>query len=158
MVRLGLGIFGIQPSAATTAAMELDLGVAFVSRLAQVAIWPRGQRIGYNGTYVIEAEQQRIGIVAVGYNDGVPWRSSNCGEVMVQGHRVRVLGRVSMDSMAIDLDAVPEAAVGDEVLIFGAHEGQVLRPEQVAQRAGTIPYELMVNVDSRRVQRLFRSD
>jgi alanine racemase/UDP-N-acetylmuramoyl-tripeptide--D-alanyl-D-alanine ligase len=158
MVRLGLGIFGIQPSAATAAAMELDLGVAFVSRLAQVALWPRGQRIGYNGTYVIEAEQQRIGIVAVGYNDGVPWRSSNRGVVMVQGHRVRVLGRVSMDSMAIDLDAVPDAAVGDEVLIFGAHEGQVLRPEQVAQRADTIPYELMVNVDSRRVQRLFLGD
>jgi alanine racemase len=158
MVRLGLGIFGIQPSPATAAAMELQLAVAFVSRLAQVAVWPRGQRIGYNGTYVIEAEQQRVGIVAVGYNDGVPWRSSNRGEVMVQGRRVRVLGRVSMDSMAIDLDAVPEATVGDEVLIFGAHEGQMLRPEEAAQRAETIPYELMVNVDSRRVQRLFRGD
>jgi alanine racemase len=158
MVRLGLGIFGIQPSAATAAALQLDLGVAFVSRLARVELWRRGQRIGYNGTYVIEAERQRVGIVAVGYNDGVPWRSSNRGEVMVQGRLARVLGRVSMDSMAIDLDAVPEAAVGDEVLLFGAHEGQVLRPERVAERAGTIPYELMVNVDSRRVPRLFRGD
>ncbi|MEB3199443.1 MAG: alanine racemase [Synechococcaceae cyanobacterium] len=158
MVRLGLGLYGIHPSAAVAEAMELNLAVAFVSRLAQVAVWPRGQRIGYSGTYAIEAEQQRVGIVAVGYNDGVPWRSSNRGEVIVLGRRVRVLGRVSMDSMAVDLDPVPEAAVGDEVLILGAHEGQELRPEAVAEQAGTIPYELLVNIDSRRVQRLFRGD
>jgi alanine racemase len=158
MVRLGLGLYGIPPSPAVAAAMELNLAVAFVSRLAQVALWPRGQRVGYSGTYVVEAERQRVGIVAVGYNDGVPWRSSNRGEVIVLGRRVRVLGRVSMDSMAVDLDPVPEAAVGDEVLILGAHEGQVLRPEEVAARADTIPYELLVNIDSRRVQRLFRGD
>jgi alanine racemase len=158
MVRLGLGLYGIHPSPAVAAAIDLSLAVAFVSRLAQVALWRRGQRIGYGGTYVIEAEQQRVGIVAVGYNDGVPWRSANRGVVIIQGQRVRVLGRVSMDSMAVDLDPVPEAAVGDEVLILGSHEGQELRPEEVAERAGTIPYELLVNIDSRRVQRLFRGD
>ncbi len=158
MVRLGLGLYGIHPSDAVAETMDLSLAVAFVSRLVQVHCWPRGQRIGYSGTYVVAAEQQRVGIVAVGYNDGVPWRSSNSAEVLVLGRRVRVLGRVSMDSMAIDLDPVPEAAVGDEVLILGSHEGQVLRPEEAARRAGTIPYELLVNIDSRRVQRLFRGD
>jgi alanine racemase len=158
MVRLGLGIYGIHPSPAVAEAVELNLAVAFVSRLAQVALWPRGQRIGYGGTYVVEAERQRVGIVAVGYNDGVPWRSSNRGEVLVLGRRVRVLGRVSMDSMAVDLDPVPEAAVGDEVLILGSHDGQELRPEEVAHRAETIPYELLVNIDSRRVQRLFQGE
>jgi alanine racemase len=63
-----------------------------------------------------------------------------------------------MDSMAIDLDPVPDAGVGDEVLIFGAHECQRLELAEVAERAGTIPYELLVNVDSRRVQRLFRGE
>jgi alanine racemase len=63
-----------------------------------------------------------------------------------------------MDSMAIVLDPVPDAGVGDEVLIFGAHEGQRLDLAEVAERAGTIPYELLVNVDSRRVQRLFRGE
>ena len=158
MVRLGLGLFGIPPSPAVAEAIELQPAVAFVSRLVQVALWPRGQRVGYSGTYVVSAAEQRVGIVAAGYNDGVPWRLSNSGEVMVHGRRVRVLGRVSMDSMAIDLSEVAEAAVGDEVLIFGSHEGQELRPEELAARAGTIPYELLVNVDSRRVQRLFRGD
>jgi alanine racemase len=156
MVRLGLGLYGIHPSAAIADALELELAVAFVSRLAQVALWARGQRVGYGGTYVVDAEGQRIGIVAAGYNDGVPWRLGNRGEVLVQGRRARVLGRVSMDSLAIDLSGIPDAAVGDEVLIFGARDGQQLRPEVVAAQAGTIPYELLVNVDTRRVQRIFR--
>ncbi len=88
----------------------------------------------------------------------VPWSLSNRGEVMLHGQRVPIIGRVSMDSMAIDLSAVPQAAVGDEVLLFGTYEGQTLRPEEVAARAGTIPYDLLVHVDSRRVQRLFRSE
>jgi alanine racemase len=158
MVRLGLGLYGLAPSPAVAEGLDLQLAVAFVSRLAQVATLPKGQRVGYNGTYVVEAEEQRVGIVAAGYNDGVPWTLSNAGEVMVQGQRVPVIGRVSMDSMAIDLSALPQAAVGDEVLLFGTHEGHTLRPEEVAAAAGTIPYDLLVHVDSRRVQRLFRSD
>ena len=156
LVRIGLGLYGIHPSPAIAREIELELAVAFISRLVQVRRCRRGERIGYNGTYEVTAASQRVGIVAVGYNDGVPWRFSQGGEVMLQGQRLRVLGRVSMDSMAIDLDPLPEAAVGDEVLIFGAHEGQVLRPEEAAQRAGTIPYDLLVQVDSRRVQRIFR--
>jgi len=156
MVRIGLGLYGLHPSPAVEAAIELELAVAFVSRLVQVHSFTRGQRIGYNGTYQVSAERQRIGIVAAGYNDGVPWSFNQGGEVMLQGQRLRVLGRVSMDSMAIDLDPLPGAAVGDEVLIFGAHEGQVLRPEQAARQAGTIPYDLLVRVDERRVQRIFR--
>ena len=155
LVRIGLGLYGIYPSPAIREAAELELAVAFSSRLAQVAVWPRGKRVGYNGTYTIEADSQRIGIVSAGYNDGVPWRLSNQGQVMLHGRRVRVLGRVSMDSMAIDLTDVPDAVVGDEVLLFGACDGQELRPEEVAARAGTIPYELLVKVDSRRVQRVF---
>jgi alanine racemase len=158
MVRLGLGLYGIAPSRAVAEALDLQLAVAFVSRLAQVSSLRRGQRVGYNGTFVVEAESQRVGIVAAGYNDGVPWALSNAGEVMVHGKRVPVIGRVSMDSMAIDLSAVPQAAVGDEVLLFGTHEGQTLRPEEVAAAARTIPYDLLVHVDSRRVQRLFRSE
>ncbi len=158
MVRLGLGLYGLHPSAAVAAALDLQLAVAFISRLAQVSLWRRGQRVGYGGTYVVEAAELRVGIVEAGYNDGVPWRLAGAGVVMVQGHRAPIIGRISMDSMAVDLSAVPEAAVGDEVLIFGASEGQELRPEEVAESAGTIPYELLVNVDSRRVQRVFRGD
>jgi alanine racemase len=158
LVRLGLGLYGIAPSPAVAEALDLQLAVGFVSRLAQVSTLSRGQRVGYNGTYVVEAAEQRVGIVAAGYNDGVPWTLSNRGVVMLQGQRVPIIGRVSMDSMAIDLSTLPHAVVGEEVLLFGIHEGQILRPEEVAALAGTIPYDLLVHVDSRRVQRLFRGE
>ena len=77
---------------------------------------------------------------------------------MLQGRPAPIVGRVSMDSLAVDLTEHPNAQVGDEVLIFGRHEGAELRPEYVAEQAGTIPYELMVKVDNRRVQRLFVGD
>ena len=158
MVRLGLGLYGIGPSPAVAEALDLQLALGFVSRLVQVSTLTRGQRVGYNGTFVVEAPEQRVGIVAAGYNDGVPWTLSNRGVVMLQGQRLPILGRVSMDSMAIDLTAVPHAVVGEEVLLFGTHEGQTLRPEEVAALAGTIPYDLLVHVDSRRVQRLFQGE
>ena len=59
---------------------------------------------------------------------------------------------------AVDLTALPQAGVGDEVLLLGARDGVEIRPEQVAELAGTIPYELMVKIDSRRVQRVFVGD
>jgi alanine racemase len=158
MVRLGLGLYGIGPSPAVAEALDLQLALGFVSRLVQVSTLPGGHGVGYNGSYVVEGPERRVGIVAAGYNDGVPWTLSNRGVVMLQGQRVPIIGRVSMDSMAIDLTAVPRAAVGDEVLLFGTHEGQTLRPEEVAALAGTIPYDLLVHVDSRRVQRLFRGE
>ena len=96
-----------------------------------------------------------MGVVEIGYNDGVPWRLSNRGTVLIHGKRAKILGRVSMDSLVVDLSNHPEAGIGTEVLLFGAHEEQTLRPEEVANVAGTIPYELLVKVDSRRVQRLF---
>ena len=94
----------------------------------------------------------------MGYNDGVPWRLSNVGTVRIGGQLASICGRVSMDSLAVDLTALPQAGVGDEVLLLGARDGVEIRPEQVAELAGTIPYELMVKIDSRRVQRVFVGD
>lgn len=158
LVRLGLGLYGIYPSPAVAEAVELQLAVAFVSRIAQVATYERGQRVGYSGSFTVESDQLRVGIVEAGYHDGVPWRLSNRGQVRIDGKPARIIGRVSMDSMAVDLSSAPDAGVGDEVLIFGAHEGQVLRPEAVAETAGTSPYELLVKVETRRVQRVFVGD
>ena len=117
-----------------------------------------GERIGYGGTYVVETPDTRIGIVQMGYNDGVPWRLSNVGSVRIGGQLAPIVGRVSMDSMAVDLTALTGVEVGDEVLILGARDGVEIRPESIADLAGTIPYELMVKIDSRRVQRVFIGD
>jgi alanine racemase len=155
MVRIGLGLYGIYPSHDVAKKVELQLALGLVSRIAHVAERSAGESIGYGATYIVEEEHQRVGVVEIGYNDGVPWRLSNRGTVLIHGRRAKILGRVSMDSLVVDLSNHPDAGVGSDVLIFGSHEGQTLRPEEVANVAGTIPYELLVKVDSRRVQRLF---
>jgi len=158
MIRVGLGLYGIHPSPAVEEALELQLALALLGRIAHISDRRRGERIGYGGTFVVERAQMRVGIVQMGYNDGVPWRLSNRGAVMVGGRMAAIVGRVSMDSLAVDLSEHPHVGVGDEVLLYGEHEGHVIRPEDVAELAGTIPYELLVKIDSRRVQRLFVGD
>jgi Alr-MurF fusion protein len=154
MVRLGLGLFGIYPSAAVESAIPLQLAVTLLSRIAEVRTLARGDRIGYGGTHTVTAERLRVGVLPLGYHDGVPWSLSNRGAVLVDGRQAPILGRISMDSLVVDLSAAPEAAAGSEALLFGVHHGDVLRPEAVAGQAGTIAYELLARLGPR-VQRVY---
>jgi alanine racemase len=89
----------------------------------------------------------RIGTVACGYADGYPRHAPTGTPVLVDGVRSRTLGRVSMDMLAVDLSALPEAGVGSEVTLWGRSSirngGAVLPIDEVAHAAGTIGYELM---------------
>jgi alanine racemase len=154
MVRLGLGLYGIYPSAAVEAAVPLQLAVTLLSRIAEVRTLARGDRIGYGGTYTVAAERLRVGVLPLGYHDGVPWSLSNRGAVLVDGRAAPIVGRISMDSLVVDLAAAPAAAAGSEALLFGVHHGAVLRPEEVAAQAGTIPYELLARLGPR-IQRVY---
>jgi alanine racemase len=153
MVRLGLGLYGIYPSAAVEAAIRLQLAVTLLSRIAEVRTLARGDRVGYGGTYTVAAERLRVGVLPLGYHDGVPWSLSNRGAVLVDGQPAPIVGRISMDSLVVDLAATPGAAAGSEALLFGVHHGAVLRPEEVAAQAGTIPYELLARLGPR-IQRV----
>jgi alanine racemase len=154
MVRLGLGLFGIYPSPAVEAALSLQLAVTLLSRLVEVRTLARGDRVGYGGTYTVAADSLRAGVLPLGYHDGLPLSLSNRGAVLVDGRPAPILGRVSMDSTVVDLSAAPEATAGSEVLLFGVHHGDVLRPEAVAAQAGTIAYELLARLGPR-VQRVY---
>jgi alanine racemase len=154
MVRLGLGLYGIYPSPTVEAALPLQLAVTLLSRIAEVRTLARGDRVGYGGTYCVTADRLRTGVLPLGYHDGIPWSLSNHGAVLVDGHPAPILGRISMDSLIVGLGAAPDAVAGSEALIFGAHHGAVLRPEEVAAQAGTIPYEILARLGPR-IQRVF---
>ena len=96
----------------------------------------------------------KVGIVPFGYDDGLPWRLANVGKVMVAGKLAPIVGRISMDQMQIDLTGIPGVTAGTEVLLYGTHNGQVLRPEVVADQAGTIAYELLTRIGER-VHRIY---
>jgi alanine racemase len=114
---------------------------------------PAGTPIGYSSTWRAE-RPTRIATLPVGYHDGVPWRLSNCGEVLVRGRRAPIVGRVTMDYITVDVGHVPGAAVGDTATLIGSDGHETITVEEVAQKAGTIAYEITCSV-GRRVQRLY---
>jgi alanine racemase len=150
-VRVGILLYGISPLADRSGC---DLGLAPVMRLKSeimaINSVPRGARIGYGGRFVAERDM-RVGVAAIGYGDGYPRGVVDGTPVLVAGQRCGLVGRVSMDMITIDLTDHPAAGLGDEVVLWG----QGLAVEEVASKAGTIPYELVCRI-TRRVR--YRGD
>src|SRR5262249_18811953 len=86
MVRIGLGLYGIYPSAASRRIMDLELAVGVTSRIAGIQQFAAGETLGYNRTFTAQ-RATKVGIVPFGYDDGLPWRLSGVGEVLVEGRR-----------------------------------------------------------------------
>jgi alanine racemase/UDP-N-acetylmuramoyl-tripeptide--D-alanyl-D-alanine ligase len=154
MVRIGIGLYGIFPSEDVRECLDLALAVALVSRISRIQSHKRGDRIGYGGTYIVDRDDFRAAVVPMGYHDGAPRSISNVGYTLVNGRKAPIVGRISMDSMIVDVTSIPEASEGTEVLLHGNYNGYELRPEEVAASIDTIPYELLVRIGPR-VQRVF---
>jgi alanine racemase len=120
------------------------------TEIARLKELPAGSAIGY-GTTFRTSRPSRIATLPVGYADGYDRRFSNSGEVLVRGFRAPVVGRVSMDLVTIDVTDVPDAAVGDEVVLLG--DG--MRVEELAAKLDTIAYEVFCAI-SARVPRVYR--
>jgi alanine racemase len=153
MVRIGLGLYGIYPSDEARKIIDLELAVGVTSRITSIQEFAPGDTLGYNRTFTAK-RRTKVGIVPFGYDDGLPWRLSGAGQVLVDGRIAPIIGRISMDQMQIDLTDIPDVSVGAEVLLYGTHNGHTLRPEQVSQMAGTIPYELLTRLGER-VHRIY---
>jgi alanine racemase len=153
MVRIGLGLYGIYPSETAKQVMDLELAVGVTSRITSIQEFDPGDTLGYNRTFTAK-RKTKVGIVPFGYDDGLPWQLSGKGQVLVEGRTAPIVGRISMDQMQIDLTDIPDVSIGAEVLLYGTHNGHTLRPEQVSQMAGTIPYELLTRLGER-VHRIY---
>lgn len=149
-VRPGLMLYGISPFADNNAdAFDLQPVMQLSSRLIAVYQIEAGEEVGYGGDWVAE-QTTRVGVVSIGYGDGYSRHLSNKAEVLIHQQSVPVIGRVSMDTICLNLNDVAQAQVGDEVILWGE---QNLPVELLAHRAQTIPYEL-VTVICPRVQRV----
>lgn len=144
-VRPGLALYGVSPFDATPGS-ELGLTPAMTVTSALIAVKsvPAGGGVGYGKAYTC-ARDMRIGIVAFGYADGYPRQAATGTPVLVDGVCTQVLGEASMDMMTVDLTPLPQARVGDPVVLWG--DG--LPVERIARCAGTIPYELLCRMRMR---------
>jgi len=144
-IRPGIVLYGASPFAGAPAR---DLGLQPVmtlkSKLISIHFVKRGEAIGYGATWICP-EDMLVGIVAMGYGDGYPRHAKPGTPVLVAGRRVPLIGRVSMDSLFVDLRSYAEAQIGDSVVLWGDE----LPVEEVAVCANTIPYELLCKVTGR---------
>ena len=117
--------------------------MTLATRIIAVQELQRGDTVGYGSSFTAEGPL-RIGVAACGYADGYPRHCGTGTPVLVAGVRTRLVGRVSMDMIAVDLGPVPQAGFGSEVTLWGrASNGAVLAIDEPAQAAGTLGYELM---------------
>lgn len=143
-VRPGLALYGVYPSPAMRARADLRPAMRFVSRIVALRTVPSGTGVSYGATFVT-ARSSRIATVPVGYADGYPRLLSNRGHVVVRDRRMAIAGRVCMDHTMIDVTDMPDAQVGDRVVLWGDE----LPIDEVAALAETISYELLVRVGAR---------
>lgn len=150
MCRLGIGMYGFAVEAPLSA--QLRPVCTLKTTLLSVKTVPAHTSIGY-GCHTVVNEDRRIAVIPIGYADGFDRRFSNYGgEVIVRGKRCPVVGNVCMDQAMVDVTGT-DAQIGDQALIFG----EQLRVEELAERLGTITYEILTSV-SRRVQRAYYYD
>jgi alanine racemase len=152
MVRPGLMVYGLVPGGADHEG-ALTPVMSFKSRIAQVRDLPAGHPVSYGRTYVTPRDM-RVAVVPVGYGHGYSWKLSNLGEVLIRGHKVPIIGRVTMDVTMVDIDGIPDADVGDEVVLFGRQGEAEITVDEVAEREGTINYEVICGI-GKRVARVY---
>ena len=109
---------------------------------------PTGTPISYGRTFVTGRESL-IATIPIGYADGFSRSLSNCGEALVRGARVPVVGRVCMDMTMLDVTDVPGVREGDEVVLIGSSGGERITAADLAAKTGTIPYEVLCGISAR---------
>ena len=150
-VRPGIAIYGYPGADALD--VPLRPAMRWRTEVIRLRMLEPGESAGYGRSF-IAARPTRLATIPVGYGDGLMRSASNRAEVLVRGQRCRVAGHVSMDLTTVDVTAVPDAQIGDEVLLLGTQEDESLDARDLARTAATIPYEVLTNV-SRRVPRIY---
>ena len=151
MVRAGIAVYGVPPSPELDGAIELEPALELVSRVTAVRTVAPGETVSYGRHWRADAPT-RVATVAIGYADGIRRDSGAAGvEVLVRGRRCPIVGAVTMDQLMVALPPAiaDEAALGEEVVLIGRQGSQEITATEVAERLGTIAYEVLTSISAR---------
>jgi alanine racemase len=147
MVRPGIALYGAASSEAVELA-GLKLGMAVHSRLLGIRELPAGAKVSYGHSQTV-VRASRLGIVPVGYGDGYPRNMSGRAHVLIRGHRVPIVGNITMDLSMVDVTDLPDAREGERVTLLGRQGRQTIDVYELAAWAGVIPYEIVCGISKR---------
>jgi len=157
MVRAGILAYGLFPSENMEkefcADFPLRPAMELITHIAHIKKLDAGKTVSYGATYKTE-RPTLVATLPVGYADGYPRALSGKGEVIIHGVRCPIIGRVCMDQMMVDISAVPQAKIEDEVTLMGKNGGEFITAEEIAALSGTINYEFICGI-SKRVPRVY---
>ena len=154
MVRPGLIVYGMYPKHTFPRLIKLRPAMSLKTRIVYIKETPPGRSISYGRTHVTQ-KKTIIATLPIGYADGYGRNLSNRAEVLVRGHRARIVGKVTMDQAMIDVGHIKGAKLGDEVVLIGKQGREEIRTEKLARLAGTIAYEVVCSI-SNRVPRIYK--
>ncbi len=148
MARCGIAVYGLDPFQKDPAERGLAPAMSLSSYVADVKRFAAGASAGYGQTWRAPRETM-VGVLPLGYGDGVRRGLSNNAEVLVRGRRYPLVGTVSMDNVTIDLGPDGDVEPGDDAVLIGAQGEEAILAEEVARRLGTINYEVTCGISAR---------
>jgi len=155
MIRIGLAVYGLHSSESTQKALDLRLAISLISRIVGINVCKVGETISYGRSYQVTRDRQRIAVLPIGYFDGLHRNYSGKSQVIIRGKKAPMVGKICMDFMMVDITDIPNANIGDSVLIFGEDEhGHYISPQDLAASGNSIVHELITCLGPR-IQRIF---
>ncbi|TAN63702.1 alanine racemase [bacterium] len=153
LVRPGIALYGAYPSTRFESKLALKPVMQIKTRVLCAKSVPKGFAISY-GRRFITKKSSIIATLPIGYGDGLPRALSNKGEALINGKRAPIAGTICMDLTMCDVTGIPGVRAGDEAVIIGSQGGNSITVEEVAEKSGTISYEVLCGI-SRRVPRIY---
>ncbi len=155
MVRAGILLYGVYPSDEVAKTVAVRPVVSWKSRVVYFKVVQPDHPVSYGSTWQSD-HMVRVVTVPVGYGDGYFRRMSGQAQVIIRGKRYPVIGRICMDQLMVNIEW-DSAYNNDQVTLLGESEGQTIRCEELAEWAGTIPYEILTNINTR-VSRIYLTE
>jgi alanine racemase len=147
MVRPGILLYGVYPSSSVPHTVEVKPALSWKSRVVYFKVVKTGHAVSYGSTWQSDHDV-RVVTVPVGYGDGYFRSMSNRAQAIINGKKYPQIGSICMDQLMVNIEG-DSAYNGDEVILLGASDGEKIRVEDLAEWAGTIPYEILTNINTR---------
>lgn len=153
MVRAGVILYGLYPSEEIIGKIDLKSAMSLKTVVSQVKTIPKGTSVSYGRTFISDKDI-KVASVAIGYADGYSIKFSNKSEMLVHGKRAKILGRVCMDQLMLDVSDIENVREGDVVTVFGGDGENYISVDELAKNIGTINYEIICLI-GKRVPRVY---
>jgi len=157
MVRVGIGLHGLWPAKEVGVACEkkvkLSPVLSWKTIVAETKLVPKGEGVGYDFTEILKKDTL-LAVCPVGYWHGFARALSSNGDVLIKGSRARVVGRVAMDMIVVDISNIKGVKAGDEVVLIGSQGKERISAEEMAEKTGTSNYEVVTRINPK-IHRIF---